>query len=65
MYDPPVYGEKGVPNPAYVPCARRGAFGWYDNIKQELWLFGGYGLSGVDGTSLGVLYHVSTLSYLV
>jgi len=50
MYDPPVYGEKGVPNSANVPSGRYGASGWYDNIKQEFWLFGGSGLS--NGTSI-------------
>ena len=36
-----VYGEKGTPNIANVPGARRYAIGWYDSSRQEFWLFGG------------------------
>ena len=50
FYDPPVYGEKGVPNSANVPGARYGACGWYDNMKHEFWLFGGGSVGpNVDG----------------
>ena len=38
-----VYGEKGVPNIANVPGARYDAVGWYDSLKQEFWMFGGFG----------------------
>jgi len=36
-----VYGEKGVPDTNNVPGARSNAVGWYDSLRQELWLFGG------------------------
>ena len=50
MYDPPVYGEKGVPNSANVPGGRYLASGHYDHMKQEFWLFGGSDLSTDNGT---------------
>ena len=44
-----VYGEKGNADIDNVPGARRDAVGWYDNLREEFWLFGGFGL----GSSLG------------
>jgi len=45
---PPVYGEKGVPDSANAPGARRSVAGWYDRTRKEFWLFGG---RGRDNTS--------------
>lgn len=36
-----VYGTKGVAGSNNVPGARFGALSWYDNVNNELWLFGG------------------------
>jgi len=47
------YGEKGVPSPSNVPGARYGAAGWFDNDRQELWLFGG---TGVDEKYSGTYF---------
>ena len=46
-----VYGEKGEASTENVPGARYSAVGWFDNTKQELWLFGGigYGSNGFSG----------------
>ena len=41
-----VYGEKGKASTDYLPGARSGAVGWYDSLRQEFWLFGGYGYYG-------------------
>jgi len=38
---PGVYGEKGIPDTSNTPGARYDAVGWYDNLRQEFWLFGG------------------------
>jgi len=40
-----VYGVKGNASIENVPGSRRGAFGWYDSLRQEFWLFGGFGYS--------------------
>ena len=40
-----VYGTKGNASIENVPGSRFGAVGWFDSVKQELWLFGGYGNS--------------------
>ena len=40
---PSVYGEKGIPNSNNQPGSRYGAVGWYDDLRQVFWLFGGYG----------------------
>ena len=40
---PGVYGEKGNASHVNIPGAREGAVGWVDSLRQELWLFGGYG----------------------
>jgi len=50
-----VYGEKGKANTTNMPGSRFGAVGWFDSLRQELWLFGGFGFS--YGTSTGVLYY--------
>jgi len=42
-----VYGEKGKASTENIPGARSGAVGWYDSLRQEFWLFGGYSLDGV------------------
>ena len=39
---PSVYREKGITNPNNQPGSREGAVGWYDSLRQEFWLFGGY-----------------------
>jgi len=38
-----VYGEKGNASIENVPGAREGAVGWYDDLREEFWLFGGVG----------------------
>jgi len=38
---PGAHGEQGVAGKEYFPGARTGAIGWYDNSKQEFWLFAG------------------------
>jgi len=48
---PPEYGSIGIPNITNLPGPRKGAAGWYDSLRQELWLFGGDGNG--RGTSLG------------
>ena len=40
---PGIYGEKGNTSTENVPGARYGAVGWYDSLRQEFWLFGGFG----------------------
>ena len=49
-----VYGEKGTASTEYVPGARGSAVGWYDSLRQEFWVFGGWGFgkdsSNYDGT---------------
>ena len=40
-----IFGEKGIPSVNNVPSSRSHAVGWYDSVKQELWLFGGFGYS--------------------
>ena len=39
---PGVYGEKGIPSRDNYPGARYEAFGCYDSLRQEFWLFGGH-----------------------
>ena len=49
-----VYGEKGIASTDNYPGARAGAAGWYDSLRQEFWLFGGYGYARAvssDGAS--------------
>ena len=41
-----VYGENGIGSIANIPGARIRSAGWYDNTRQEFWLFGGHGLVG-------------------
>ena len=36
---PGIYDKSGIS----MPGARIGAIGWYDNVAQEVWVFGGYG----------------------
>ena len=45
---PGIYGEKGSASTENVPGAREGALGWYNSVRKEFWLFGGY---GIDNTS--------------
>ena len=33
--------KKGVPSVDFMPSARRGAVGWYDDNTKEIWLFSG------------------------
>ena len=41
-FNPPgEYGEKGVSNSMNVPSGRSSAFGWYDSLREEFWVFGG------------------------
>ena len=43
-----VYGEKGIPSINNVPSARHQAAGGFDEYKQEIWIFGGFGKTGDD-----------------
>ena len=52
-----VYGEKGKANPNNFPGARYGAFGWYDNLREEFWLFGGLGYDNTSSGSCGQSLH--------
>jgi len=52
---PGIYGEKGNASTENVPGSRYGAVGWYDSLKEELWLFGGYGYGNGSSTGAGVL----------
>jgi len=45
---PGVYGEKGISHPDSYPGARKGAVGWYDSLREELWLFGGFGYANTS-----------------
>jgi len=45
---PVIYDERGNASTNNVPGARYGAVGWYDSLRQEFWLFGGYGLLGIS-----------------
>ena len=54
---PGVYGEKGIPSTDNIPGSRYGAVGWFDSLRQELWLFGGYDYN----ESMGMVLHLATL----
>ena len=64
---PGVYGEKGNASSENVPGSRGGAVGWYDSLKQELWLFGGYGYHdhNSQGMSLLAKSHCYSFSYIL
>ena len=47
LYDPGVYGQKGIPSSSSTPGVRYGAVGGYDNLRKEYWLFGGHGSDSV------------------
>ena len=40
---PGAYGTKGSASSSNTPGSRNEACGWYDSLRQEFWLFGGYG----------------------
>jgi len=40
-----VYGNKGNASEANVPGSRYGAVAWFDSLREEFWLFGGYGFA--------------------
>ena len=40
---PGFYGEKENGSTTNIPGGRSDAVGWYDSLRQELWLFGGRG----------------------
>mgnify|MGYP007125577593 CR=1 FL=1 len=46
------YGEKGVSHTSISPGGRAYAFGWFDSLRQEFWLFGGTGIGSdpITGT---------------
>ena len=56
-----VFDTKGVPNEDFMPRARRGAAGWYDNNTKEIWLFSGFFLysSGMWLNYLDSTDHIS------
>ena len=41
-------------NSIFMPGARSAAVGWYNDVKRELWLFGGKGYGSSD--ALGTLF---------
>ena len=43
VYQPSIYGEKGVTNSNNHPGARNSPLGLYDSLRQVFWLFGGHG----------------------
>ena len=47
VFQPGVYGEKGVASSENIPDARCCGVTWFDNSQRELWLFGGYNLFGM------------------
>jgi len=49
-----IYGSKGNASAENVPGSRYGAVGWYDRLRQEFWVFGGYGISAnsLQGTEI-------------
>ena len=54
--DPNRIGEhltKGYANPDSTPGGRRGAAGFYDSSKQELWIFGGFGYPSTSTSTPG------------
>jgi len=56
---PGVYGEKGNASSENVPSSRNGAVGWYDSLRQELWLFGGYGYGNDSSVGAWVTFIVA------
>jgi len=60
-----VYGTKGEASIENVPGSREGAVGWYDSLREEFWLFCGY---GVTDTSIGAnsltTSHTSTTHFI-
>ena len=38
---PGSYGVKGLASPDNYPGARQSAVGWFDSLREELWVFGG------------------------
>ena len=54
-----IYGTKGVTSPNNAIGARYGAVLSYDSIREEFWLFGGYGFG--NGTIFGKNYPFSML----
>jgi len=44
---PGMYGTKGSASINNVPGARIGAFGFYDSLRGDIWLFGGNGFDSV------------------
>ena len=53
MTDTVFYGQKGVASTENCPSARKNALGWYDSVREEFWMFGGYGyVSSSYGTRL-------------
>ena len=49
---PGIYGIQENTSTNSTPGARHGAVGWYDSLKEEFWLFGGYGY-GSNANSTG------------
>ena len=41
-----IYDNKGSPTVSGVPGGRSNAVGWFDELSQEFWLFGGQGFGG-------------------
>jgi len=52
---PGFYGEKGIARNDNSPGARISAVGWFDSLREELWLFGGWGYDNTSATGTCVL----------
>lgn len=59
---PGVYGTKGTPAAANVPGSRQKAVRWFDGTGGNLWVFGGYGWSGVNLGDLNDLWKYNIAS---
>lgn len=46
-------GQVGEFKPEYTPGARSGAAAWFDNERNQLWLFGGYYVNGNPSRNTG------------
>ena len=53
-----IYGEKGKASPDYMPGGRGCAIGWFNSLKEEFWLFGGWGYDHVNGVYNYHLYMI-------
>ena len=57
IYHQGVYGVKGHASTLYMPASRGGAAGWFDSLKQEFWVFGGFAYFDTT-TNAGKLFDI-------